>query len=37
MEFIYLISLAISVNFPNQLVTVICNLVLKDKLHMGMN
>ena len=31
LEFIYFSSLAISVNFPNQLVTVICNLVLKDK------
>ena len=30
MEFIYFSLLAISVNFPDQLVTVICNLVLKD-------
>ena len=30
MEFIYFILLAISVNFPDQLVTVICNPVLKD-------
>ena len=30
LEFIYLSSLAISVNFPNQLVIVICNPDLKD-------
>ena len=30
MEFIYFSSLAISVNFPNKLVTVICNTILKD-------
>ena len=32
LEFIYLSLLAISVNFPNQLVTVICDPVLKDCL-----
>ena len=30
MEFIYFSLLEILVNFPDQLVTVICNLVLKD-------
>ena len=30
LEFIYLSLLAISMNFPDQLVIVICNPVLKD-------
>ena len=30
MEFIYFSLLAISVNFPDQLVNVVCNPVLKD-------
>ena len=30
MKFIYLSLLAVSMNFPDQLVTVICNPVLKD-------
>ena len=29
LEFIYFNSLVISMNFPDQLVTMICNLVLK--------
>ena len=35
LEFIYFNSLAISVNFPDQLVTVICNPVLKDRAPFG--
>ena len=31
MEFIYFILLVISMTFPDQLVTVICNQVLKDR------
>ena len=30
MEFIYLSLLAILVNFPNEIVTIICNPVLND-------
>ena len=35
LEFIYFSSLAISVNFFDQLVTVICNPVLKDCAPFG--
>ena len=37
MEFIYFNSLAILVNFPDQLVTIICNPVLKIELPLGMD
>ena len=36
-EFIYFNLLAISVNFPYQLVIVICNPNLKTELHLGMD
>ena len=35
LEFIYFSFLGISMNFPNQLVTVICNTVLKDRAPYG--
>ena len=35
LEFIYFSSLANSMNFPDSLVNVICNLVLKDKAPSG--
>ena len=35
LEFIYFSSLEISVNFPNQLVTIIFNLVLKELAPSG--
>ena len=35
LKFIYLCLLAISVNFPNKLVIVICNPVLKDSASSG--
>ena len=35
LEFIYFTLLAILVNFPDQLVTVICNPVLKDRAPFG--
>ena len=35
MKFIYFNLFAISVNFPDQLVTVICNPVLKDRAPSG--
>ena len=35
MDFIYFNLLAISMNFPDKLVTVICNPVLKDQVPSG--